>query len=547
MTTVEDDPGQDPQGGNSGQPGTAGAVLAPPPGSRRTRGGPRGPAAPAPGRAAGHWRLAAGRVRALVRRHPLFSTALALAAAVRLVVMLGYQPAILFRMDSFDYLWGAAHPSPNVVNPSGYSLFLWLLRPAHSLVLVTALQHLLGLGLAVLMYAVLRRYGLPGWGATLATLPVLFDPAQLLLEQLVMADVLAMALMVAGVALLLLLGERAPVWRLAVVGLLLGLSTVVRPTSLPLLVFVPAYLLIRRGGWRRAGAALAAGVLPVLGYMGWFAAAHGSFNMTNSDGLFLWTRTMSFANCAVIKPPADLQALCPQAQPPGLNQANPVQRPMPKYYLWDRRAWQWQRTPPVAAPDSAAFTQANNARALQFAERAILAQPLSYAHVVLHDASLTFRTTPDILRFPVSYIADQYPLPQGNLQYAMAAVKGYGGSTDVLPRLERERYATRMTQPFVAMIGAYQRVIFLPAPVLGLALLAGLAGLLIPSRRTWAGALLWLSAVVLMLLPTAEHEYTYRYVVPAVPLICMAAAFTFRKPRPARVPAAGAPAPSAAG
>ena len=33
-----------------------------------------------------------------------------------------------------------------------------------------------------------------------------------------------------------------------------------------------------------------------------------------------------------------------------------------------------------------------------------------------------------------------------------------------------------------------------------------------------------------MVLPIAEHEYTYRYVLPAVPLACIAAAMTLRKP-----------------
>ena len=114
----------------------------------------------------------------------------------RLVAMIGFQPAVLFRLDTYDYLWGAVHVAPNVVNPSGYSLFLWLLRPFHSIVLVVALQHLLGLGIATLVYALVRRYGLPDWGATLAAAPVLFDPAQILVEQFVMADLLAMALMI---------------------------------------------------------------------------------------------------------------------------------------------------------------------------------------------------------------------------------------------------------------------------------------------------------------------------------------------------------------
>src|SRR5215467_12602539 len=131
------------------------------------------------------WRAAPAR---LVRRHWIFAAALAAAVLPRLVAMLGFQPAVLFRLDTYDYLWGAVHVSPNLVNPSGYSLSLWLLRPFHSIVLVVILQHLLGLGIATLVYALVRRYGLPDWGAALAAAPVLFDPAQILAEQFVMAD-----------------------------------------------------------------------------------------------------------------------------------------------------------------------------------------------------------------------------------------------------------------------------------------------------------------------------------------------------------------------
>ena len=73
--------------------------------------------------------------------------------------MLGFQPAILFKLDSYDYLWDSAHLTPNPVNPTGYSLLLWVLRPFHSLALVAEdLQHLMGLVAAVLVYAVLRRW-----------------------------------------------------------------------------------------------------------------------------------------------------------------------------------------------------------------------------------------------------------------------------------------------------------------------------------------------------------------------------------------------------
>jgi len=233
------------------------------------------------------WRAAWPWLAGLIRRHWIFASALGAAVLPRLVAMLGFQPAVLFRLDTYDYLWGAVHVSPNVVNPSGYSLFLWLLRPFHSVAGVVALQHMMGLGIATLVYALVRRYGLPDWGATLAAAPVLFDPAQILVEQFVMADLLAMGLMVGAFAVLLL--RRPPsMWQVVTAGLMTGASVTVRPTTLPLVLLIPLFLLLRRVGWRKAGAALLAGVLPVAGYLGWFAAVHGSVNLTNSNGMFLW-------------------------------------------------------------------------------------------------------------------------------------------------------------------------------------------------------------------------------------------------------------------
>jgi len=197
-------------------------------------------------------------------------------------------------------------------------------------------------------------------------------------------------------------------------------------------------------------------------------------------------------------------------------------------------------------PNAAAFTEANNVRAQRFAVRAIMAQPLSYAHVVLHETSLPFRALANPWRFPLNTAPNEGPLVKGNMRYATAGMAGYTGGQGPVRMIERNKYAAFLKQPFVYLLGVYQRVIFLPAPVLGLIILAGLVGLLIPRRRTWAGALLWVSAVVVMVLPTAVHEYTYRYLVPAVPLFCISAALIFRKlgPEPAlkaaQAPSAGA-------
>src|SRR6266498_3246702 len=215
-----------------------------------------------------------------------------------------------------------------------------------------------------------------------------------------MADLLAMVMMIAGFAVLLLARGRPSLPRCAAAGVLMGASAVVRPTTLPLVIFVAVYLLATRAGWRRAVMALVAGAVPVLAYMSWFAAVSGSFNLTSSNGLFLWSRTMSFASCAVIKPPPDLIALCPDRQPGALAQPVASRRLLPKQYLCDHQTWMWtsHTAPGGIVPDTEAFTSFNNQRALRFALRAIEAQPLGYARVVAHDVSKPFKSL-DIFPF----------------------------------------------------------------------------------------------------------------------------------------------------
>jgi hypothetical protein len=345
-------------------------------------------------------------------------------------------------------------------------------------------------------------------------------------EQFVMADLLAMALMVGAFAVLLL--RRPPsMWQAVTAGLMTGASVTVRPTTLPLVLLIPLFLLLRRVGWRKAGAALLAGVIPVAGYLGWFAAVHGAVNLTNSNGMFLWSRTMSFANCAVIRPPADLQALCPSAQPGHLAQPDPAKRLKPKRYLWNHRTWQW-REHSGFVPDTSAFTPANNARALHFAITAIAAQPFGYIGVVARESAEPFSVTNN-LRFPTVQPRSAGQ-SRANQRYAVAAIVGYTGNAQGVAGDLGYAYGTRLVSPYVFLMNTYQHIVFLPGPVFALIMLTGLAGILLPRRRTAAAALLWASAVILMVLPIAEHEYTYRYVLPAVPLACIAAAIALRKP-----------------
>src|SRR5208337_783516 len=191
------------------------------------------------------------RVRALIARDPFFAAALAAGAALRLVAMLGYPGALWFSGDSYVYLGAALRPRPDLSKTTGYSLFLRALEPFHSLTLVTGVQHLMGLGVAVMIYLLLRRNGVsPRW-ATVATLPVLLDGFEIQVEHMVMAEALFTFLVMLATLL---------------AGLLAGYAVDVRSEGLPVLVLFPAFLLLRaltRGGWRNWRGSLAAIVMAV--------------------------------------------------------------------------------------------------------------------------------------------------------------------------------------------------------------------------------------------------------------------------------------------
>jgi hypothetical protein len=170
-------------------------------------------------------------------------------------------------------------------HPIGYPLLLWALRPFHSVVVIAAVQHVLGLGVGLLVYAVLRRHSVPVWGATLATVPVLFDASFLRLEQAVLSDTLFIFLVVAALAVLLwrpVLTSRAA----AAAGLLLAWAALTRTVALPLLVVAVLYLLLRRARRRALIALTVAGAAPLVAYAGWF---HHYCDRAAPRGLLPWS------------------------------------------------------------------------------------------------------------------------------------------------------------------------------------------------------------------------------------------------------------------
>jgi hypothetical protein len=474
----------------------------------------------------------------LISRNRLFAVALVIAALLRIDAELGYRWQSWFN-DSWDYLDTAVTLKLDPTRTSGYSLYLWLLKPFHSLALVTVSQHVMGLAVAVMMYALAkRRFRAPSWLAVLVTVPVLFDGFEIQLEHLILSDTLFLFLAMLAITILLwspLRATRSTWVRCAVAGALIGLSAVVRSTGVPLLPLVGLWVLLalalNRVGWRALIASVAAfavtALAPSIGYAGWYDVQHGQFNSSESIGVFLYSRVMTFAECSKMgQLPADLLALCTTVPPD--------KRPIAQAYIWT----------PVSPLDrfpAPKFTPVPNSLGLQFAIRAIEAQPLDYLRVTFDDTWRSFNWPRTVFPNPATY--DEYlfgyepvtvsPNHPADGYASSAAAYLAGGNPD-----------TAIVNPFAGLIRTYQRYIWLPGTVYGLILLLGLAGLVVAWRRRGpdadtdtgpagrgndglAALLPWACSLMLIVAPAATSEFDYRYVTTAVPFGCLALAVAF--------------------
>ncbi len=451
----------------------------------------------------------AGRSRRALRQHWLFAVIVVCATALRAVVQLAYQQALIFP-DSERYLQYAhnfiiGQWIPDWLRTSGYSILLIPAVLAHNLASVVAVQHLLGLATAVLIYATCLHFGARRWLAALAAIPVLFDPLQLDLEQYILTDVSATFLV--ALALVVLVWKREAIGKAApaVAGLLIAAATLVRESDL--LVMIPAllYLVVMIRPWRRlAGRAallLAGCLIPVLAYVGWFNSWFGTFNFVTYNSEFLYGRIAPFAECPGLPLPTYEQHLCPQ-QPPA--QRNP------DFYMWAKQSPQVTLKP----TDGLSKGQIIN----DFDWRIIKHQPLTYLKVVADDVLYSFSPVrgdgPE--KYPTRYHDFHTSFPGTNDKDEMAALRAYSGSG---PRV----------QPALAgFLTGYERDFHVPGPLLaaGLALgLAGLAGIGRARRSRLRGPclLFTLGTVFMVVPPFIIATFDWRYELPQFSLIPIAA------------------------
>ena len=478
---------------------------------------------------------------ATVRRHWLFSVLLAAGLVMRVLAQVAYHPALIY-VDTLKYLYGASPGS----EPLGYTAILRVILTVGNLATVAGIQHLLGLAMAVVLYAVLLRRGVPRWLAALAAAPVLLDAYQLQMEQMIMPDVWFEALVVAGLAVLLW-HPRVSLPIAVAGGVIFAVAATVMQLGevlvVPAVIFTLSAGFQTGGGWRHAlsrSAALAVAFgLVILGYCGLSYLHNGRFYVANRQSVS--GRLAAAADCATLSLPANVRPLCPtpaqQANGPDwlehsgssplhadhhghlirqlssavLGQQFPqvvasIARDSLRLFALTRdpvqsltpiSRWQFQTSYPTYPP----WTEVCPG---QLSAKACLAQ----------QQAIQQRVAP---------VSDTLLRPDGTIVVGVQK-HAFGKFQASKLRLAYGRDA-QVNRPIAAFLRGYQlHGGYTPGPLLALFCLTGLAGsLLLLSRRLDGrtrqlalGCLLFTATAAAVLLPPDIYEYSWRYELPAV-------------------------------
>jgi hypothetical protein len=438
----------------------------------------------------------------ILRQHWLAAALLTAGLVLRVLAQLAYRPA-LFYIDSVKYI-----DSSQGNDPEGYKAPLRAILFVANFDAVAAVQHLLGLAIAVALYVLLLRRGASRWLAALAIAPVLLDGYQLQQEQTIMPTVWFEALIVAG--LVTLLWRPDPGWRrIIAAGLVLGTSATVAQIGEALVLPAVIYLLAAGGGWRRAlgraATLVVAFAVPILAYSTGSFLATGLFGLSHQGVTSLYGRTAAAVDCATMRLTAAERAICPTAaqQARGddflaFNPASPVQK------IYTSKLPRAEVNTAITSFNSAVLKQ-QPLRVLQAYGRDILKLYAVTRHTAAGD--------PPISRwqFPRTF---QYFAPHASRPEVTAMTRQFGGGPPAVWR------------PVADFLHHYQLDGgYTPGPLLVLFTISGLVGSLIAlvrrrldarTRQLALACLLFFASAACVLLVSDLFVFSWRYQIPAL-------------------------------
>jgi hypothetical protein len=448
------------------------------------------------------------RARELVRAHPDYAALaglLGLGLVLRAYFMLAWHPAITGYSDSGIYFQdGVESVWTDPMRTVGYSMFLRVLHAiTPHLILVTIIQHLLGLITAALYFFMIRRTGGPQWLGLIPAAVIALFGDQLFIEHAALSDAPLVFLLALTLYCTLRAGRddrglrQNLIWA-AAAGLAAGFAVWDREAALLTAPVIGLWLVFSRGRPTRrsilvGAVSLLAAAATVEGYIQWRQADSGLHGLTTNGNWQFYGRVAPWADCHYFTPPLGTRALC---------QYTPVSQRAwlgSDYYIFSPAspAQQLIGPPYEVSKDPYAMT-----RLLEFSESAVAGEPLQYLDAVWRDTLRLF--DPDLPSWGagtadglIGTMLSNNPFVTywQNLFYPHDGPEVRG---DIGPLKTWEKL-TRITGIWMGVL----LVLLLASPWLA------------PASHRSAALLFGVLALVLLFFPILVHAYDFRYTIPA--------------------------------
>lgn len=443
---------------------------------------------------------------------------LVVGAVVRALFTVAWSPAFMGWPDAKSYIdVSQTGLFENPLRPAGYPIFLVVLNSIWTNIhFVVAVNHLLGLATAVVLYAIVVRVGGPRWLGLVPATIVALGGDQMFLEHSVLSEPLFTFLTACGVyaAVRCVPDGRSWAWP-AIAGVTLACATSVRVVGMATIVIVCVWMAFGASGALRrrvATAGVAAlGALVILASY-WIAeySTAGAVGMSRNGDYHLYGRVAPFADCTKFTPPRGTEMLCEKTPR--------SERPIVDAYIfsyWHSPAVRAFGSPFDATPEA-------SAKVGQFARAVVIGQPDDY--LVEVGAGML-----------------RYVAPESDWLHGYGGGPGYEALTgrnillnpnfrshaiDSLQRYygwSESDYETR--SGLLSVLRGYARVTRVHGPVFVVLALLSFAGpLLARGRERRMALLLWLVAWCLLTAPVASLEFSARTAIPAFGFLAAAAA-----------------------
>ncbi len=458
------------------------------------------------------------RIGGLARRRPelvALAVLLILGLAARICFTLVWRPAItgysdsgIYFQDAYQGIWS------DPIRTVGYGMFLTVLHAiTPRLLLVVAVQHVMGLVVAVLLFLTVRRIGGPRWLGLVPAAIVALGGDELFIEHAALSETVYILLL----SLMLYCAVRAAadgrlVWA-AAAGLCGGLGVWDRGAAISLLPIAPLWLLLsRRRPTRRTVAmgalSLAVALGSVGGYVEWRQLASGLSGLTTNGNWNLYGRVAPWADCTKFTPPAGTRQLCDPLAP-----SRRVGRSAEWYiYSPDSPAQRLLGPPYRVSPDRNAMS-----RLWEFSLSAIAGAPLDYLDAVWQDT----------LRLIDPSRPSYGDLSANNfIAFLLGGRDFHSGQNEFVTYWQALEYPHEsIHRGAIAPLKAWEKLTRFDGPwMVALLLLCLVAPWVVAGEARRGARLLSTTTLVLLLFPLFTKGYDYRFVIPAFgPLFATAA------------------------